>query len=132
MIRLKSQIGWLAQCKCNTVLRMHDPECSGDCKHHRGKDTAVILRKYGFSDVYKSIEIAIVYRDVHRYFTTILMVSQKPEPIPSVASDGASNINIATVSLNIILHSTSKLGRGSSKKFKLNYRFKSMKSKIKG
>ena len=43
--------------------RMRDTECCQDCKHCRGRGTAVIQMKYRFSEVNKSIAIATIDRN---------------------------------------------------------------------
>ena len=81
---------------------MRDPECCRDCKHRRGRGTAVIQRKYRSSEVNKTIAIATIDRNAPRLFMTKLMFSQKPILIRSVISDGLTNIYKWWVSLNII------------------------------
>ena len=82
-----------------------------DCKHRRGRGTAVIQRKYRSSDVDKSIAKAIIDRNAPRWFTTKLMFSQKPKLIRSVASDGLTNIYKRQVSLNISKKGANKFVR---------------------
>ena len=107
MIRLGSEIGWPAQRDCNTA---HLQSCR-DCKHRRGRGTAVIQRKYRYSEVNESIVIATIARNVPRWFTSKRMFSQKPKLIRSVTSDGLTNIYKQRVSLNIIQKSANKFGR---------------------
>ena len=49
----------------SVTRRMRDPECCRDCKHRRGRGTAVIQRKYRSSEVNKSIVILITDRNVY-------------------------------------------------------------------
>ena len=90
---------------------MRDPECCRDCKHRRGRGTAVIQRKYLSSEVNKSIAKAIIDQNVPRWFTTKLMLSRKPKLIRSVTSDGLTNIYKRRVSLNIYKKGANKFGR---------------------
>ena len=87
------------------------PNVVDDCKHRRGRGTAVIQRKYRSSEVKKSITKAIIDRNAPRWFTTNLMFSQKPKLIRSVASDGLPNIYKRRVSLNIYKKGANKFGR---------------------
>ena len=48
----------------SVTRRMRDLECCRDCKHRRGRGTAVIQRKYRSSEVNKSIVISITDRNV--------------------------------------------------------------------
>ena len=90
---------------------MRDPECCRDCKHRRGRSTAVIQIKYRSSKVNKSIAKAIIDRNAPRWFTTKLLFSQKPRLVRSVASYGLTNIYKRRVSLNIYKKGANKFGR---------------------
>ena len=50
----------------SVTSRMGDTECCRDCKHRRGRGTAVIQRKYWSSEVTKSIAIATIDRNAPR------------------------------------------------------------------
>ena len=95
----------------SATRRTRDPECCRNCKHRRVRGTAVIQRKYRSSEVNKSIAKAIIDRNAPRWFTTKLMLSQKPKLIRSVASDGLTNIYKRRVSLNIYKKGANKFGR---------------------
>ena len=88
----------------SVTRRMSDPECCRDCKHRRGRGTAVIQRKYRSSEVNKSIVISITDRNVYQWVTAKRWFSkhdQKRRPIRSVASDCLNEI-YDTVALNVI------------------------------
>ena len=88
----------------SVTRRMCDPECCRDCKHRRGRGTAVIQRKYRSTEVNKSIVISITNRNVYRWVTAKHWFSkhdQKRRPIWSVASDCLTKI-YDTVALNVI------------------------------
>ena len=83
---------------------MRDPKCCRDCKHRRGRGTAVIQRKYQSSEVNKSIVISITDRNVYRWVTAKRWFSkhdQKRRPIRSVASDCLTK-SYDTVALNVV------------------------------
>ena len=88
----------------SVTRRMRDPECCWDCKHRRGRGTAVIQRKYRSSEVNKSIVISITDWNVYRWVTAKRWFSehdQKRRPIRSVASDCLTKI-YDRVALNVI------------------------------
>ena len=95
----------------SVTRHMRDPECCRDCKHRRGRGTAVIQKQFRSSEVNKSIAKAIIDRNAPRWFTTKLLFSQKPKLIRSVASDGLTNIYKRRVSLNIYKKGANKFGR---------------------
>ena len=95
----------------SVTRRMHDPECCRDFKHRRGRGTVVTQRKYRSSEVNKSIAKAIIDPNAPRWFTTKLMLSQKPKLIRSVASDGLTNIYKRRVSVNTYKKGANKFGR---------------------
>ena len=88
----------------SVTRRMRNPQCCQDCKHRRGRGTAMIQRKYRSSEFNKSIAKAIIDRNA-------LMFSQKPKLIRSVASGGLTNICKQRVSLNIYKKGANKSGR---------------------
>ena len=81
MIRLGSQIGWAVPRECNTVHA-----CSQMSSGLVNRGTAAIHRKYGSSDVNKSIAITIINWHVHRWFAAKLTFGQERRRIRSVAS----------------------------------------------
>ena len=88
----------------SVTRRMRDPECCRNCRHRRGRGTAVIQRKYRSSEVNESIVISITDRNVYRWVTAKRWFSkhdQKRRPIRSVASDCLTRI-YGTVALNVI------------------------------
>ena len=105
MIQLGGPLG------ASVTRRMRDPECCQDCKHCRGRGTAVIQRKYKSSEVNKSITKVIIDRNAPRWFTTNRMFRLKPKLIRSVASDGLTNIYKRRVSQNIYKKGANKFGR---------------------
>ena len=54
---------WLS---ASVTPRMRNTKCCRDCKHRRGRGTAVIQRKYRSSEVTKSIAIATIDRNAPR------------------------------------------------------------------